>query len=313
MNLEDIGFYTLTDKRAKESNYDSQLKRCELLLTGRCNFHCPYCRSVGGKDIALNEAKRIVDLWANDNLENIRFSGGEPTLWSELVELVKYSKSKNIQRVAISTNGSAEKILYENLLLAGVNDFSISLDACCSSDGDIMAGGIKGAWEKVVNNISWIAKETYVTVGVVLTQENEDKVSDIISLAQELKVSDIRIIPAAQYKDSISIVGSSEYPILKYRLQCIKEGKRIRGLYNNDSNKCGLCLDDMAVMQGYHWPCIIYLREGGNPIGFMTNDYRTQRKIWFDSHNSLEDPICKNQCLDFCATYNRKWDEFHAS
>ena len=38
----------------------------------------------------------------------------------------------------------------------GVNDFSVSLDACCAEDGDHMAGGVKGSWDKVIENIEKI-------------------------------------------------------------------------------------------------------------------------------------------------------------
>ena len=44
MKLEDIGFYTLSDERAKNSSLASPLKRCEILLTDRCNLKCPYCQ-----------------------------------------------------------------------------------------------------------------------------------------------------------------------------------------------------------------------------------------------------------------------------
>ena len=45
MKLEEIGFYTLDDERAKHASETSPLWRCELLLTNKCNFHCPYCRA----------------------------------------------------------------------------------------------------------------------------------------------------------------------------------------------------------------------------------------------------------------------------
>ena len=88
-----------------------------------------------------------------------------------IVEIIAYAKSKGINRIAISTNGSNKIELYKQLIEAGCNDFSISLDACCADDGDKMAGEIKGSWAKVVENIEAISKLTYVTVGVVLTPE----------------------------------------------------------------------------------------------------------------------------------------------
>jgi len=156
MKLEEIGFYTLNDNRCKRASADSQLMRCELILTDACNFKCPYCRGVRDDikgTLPLEKAKYIVDLWAKDNLKNIRFSGGEPTVYKDLVELIEYTKSRGVEKIALSTNGSANFQLYQKLINAGVNDFSISLDACCSAFGDMMAGGIDGAWNKVIENI----------------------------------------------------------------------------------------------------------------------------------------------------------------
>src|SRR5271157_5350514 len=171
MKLEDIGFYTLSDKRAKEASITSDLQRCELILTDRCNFKCQYCRGIKQElqgDLTLQEAKDIVDLWCDANLHNIRFSGGEPTVWKDLVELVKYTKSKKcIEHIALSTNGSAPFPLYHELYCAGINDFSISLDACCAMTADKMAG-IDSKFKRICGNIQGLSELTYVTVGVVI-------------------------------------------------------------------------------------------------------------------------------------------------
>lgn len=54
--------------------------RCEMILTDRCNFNCPYCRGLREDiqgDMPMEVAERTIDLWAADGLRNIRFSGGE--------------------------------------------------------------------------------------------------------------------------------------------------------------------------------------------------------------------------------------------
>jgi uncharacterized radical SAM superfamily Fe-S cluster-containing enzyme len=110
-SLESIGFYTLEDNRAKSLSINSPLWRCELILTDACNFKCLYCRGLKRKfkgTIPIDRAKVIVDLWAKDGLKNIRFSGGEPTLYKKLPELIKHTKKSGIARIAISTNGSAD-------------------------------------------------------------------------------------------------------------------------------------------------------------------------------------------------------------
>jgi molybdenum cofactor biosynthesis enzyme MoaA len=92
MKLENIGFYTLNDDRAATSCHTSRLSRCELILISRCNFRCNYCRSVGGEDLPYEDAADLVKCWAADGLRNIRFSGGEPTLYKGLLNCVDFNR-----------------------------------------------------------------------------------------------------------------------------------------------------------------------------------------------------------------------------
>ena len=315
MKLENIGFYTLNDERAMSASKDSRLMRCELILTDLCNFKCPYCKGLredcrGTMD--FEKAKRIIDFWAKDNLKSIRLSGGEPTVYRNIIELVQYIKSKGIENIAISTNGSSGFDLYKRLIDAGVNDFSVSLDACCSSFGDKMAGGIIGSWDRVINNIKELAKITYVTLGAVVTEETVGSLKDTIEFCATLGVSDIRIISAAQYNallfnaSTVSEEVYEKYPILKYRIENINAGRNVRGLEETDSRRCYLALDDMAVAGNYHFPCIIYMREYGDYIGGISKDMRSERARWVKSHDCYNDPICKKNCLDVCVDYNNR-------
>jgi len=310
--LKQIGFYTLEDERARNCSITSPLWRCELLLTSRCNFNCPYCRKRTTPDLTLEEAKNIVNLWIKDNLQNIRFSGGEPTLWPHLPELVSYCQGK-IKRIALSTNGSANREYYQKLIDIGINDFSISLDACCSAMGNTMSGTQK-QWSKVVKNIKFVSSQVYTTVGVVLTDTNLDQLEDIITFAHNLGVADIRIIPAAQQGTHFSRLEFNTYnhPILSYRINRSKQNKPTRGINKGDCHKCSLVLDDMAVEGNHHYPCIIYLREKGKPIGEVGLNMREERFNWLQKHNSFEDPICKKNCLDVCVDYNNRVLELHS-
>lgn len=319
MKLEDIGFYTLSDSRAANTSATSQMKRCEMIINEYCNFKCPYCRGLAAevfsdrrrKELSFDEIKRNIDLWCEgEPLENIRFSGGEPTHHKNIVEVIAYAKAKGIKRIAISTNGSNKREKYERLLEAGCNDFSISLDAADEKTGDQMAGNITGAWNKVVRNIKWISKRTYVTVGVVLEPENVGRFIDIVNYASNLGVADIRVIPSAQWDEpltELSKIGDclmDKHPILKYRVTNFIMGKRIRGLTDSDAKSCPLVLDDSIIAGTYHYPCVIYMREQGNPIGPVSDVMRNERIEWFRKTDTHADPICKKNCLDVCISYN---------
>jgi len=233
-----------------------------------------------------------------------------------LYDLVSTARDLGIKYVALSTNGSAKRGVYDRLLACGVNDFSISLDACCVEDNLLMTGGVKSSWDTVVANIRYLSMKTYVTVGIVLTDQNVDKVNSIVSFAASLGVHDIRIIPAAQNGDRLKDVEVDDtliakFPILAYRVRNIQQGKPVRGLRPCDTTRCGLVLDDMAVNGGQHYPCIIFLREGGEAIGKVGENMREERKAWYDKTNTHENPICKSQCLDVCSFYNNQYDKFH--
>lgn len=325
-DLKNIGFYTLSDERVKNCSETSPMKRCEMIITEYCNFKCPYCRGLKSeiygdrklKQLSFDEIKRNIDLWCKPiPLENIRFSGGEPTLHKDIRKIVSYAKDKFINRIAISTNGSNKLDLYTELIALGVNDYSISLDACCADDGDKMAGNVKGSWEKVINNIREISKLTYVTVGIVLTTDNVDKTIETVRFAHSLGVADIRIISAAQYNRPIPRLNEIEpeildaHSILKYRVKHFAEGINVRGMSETDSKHCALVLDDSVIAGEYTFPCVIYMREQGNPISKIGPDMRAKRVEWFKNHDCYADKICRENCLDVCRQYNLRYEEFH--
>ena len=60
----------------------------------------------------------------------------------DIVEIIEYAHLRGINRIALSTNGYSNLKLYKRLVEAGVNDFSISLDAYVDYNNKAMGGGI---------------------------------------------------------------------------------------------------------------------------------------------------------------------------
>ena len=168
------------------------------------------------------------------------------------------------------------------------------------------------SWDKVVENIRSISQLVYVSIGMVFTSKNFDTCVEDVLFVDSLGVSDIRVIPSAQYNKALFKLRElppevlEKYPILKYRVNHIRNGVPVRGLQPEDSTKCPLVLDDMAIAGNWHFPCIIYLREGGEAIGDVNPFMREQRKDWYTKHNTHADRICSSNCLDVCRDYNNK-------
>lgn len=325
MRLEDIGFYTLSDARVRElaqRGSEKDLHRCELILTDRCNLRCPYCRGLKPEyrgDLPFEQATKVVQTWLDHKLRNVRFSGGEPTLYRGLPELVRMCRDGAVDRIAISTNGTAKWSRYQELLASGVNDFSVSLDAGCCAVGDNMTGGIPDAWQKARDTIERLSRETYCTVGMVFTEVNYPDAVASVEYVDSLGPADIRIIPSAQYNEALKVLGGldpavlARYPILKYRVDNLNSGRHVRGIRQHDSHKCHLALDDMAVVGDQHYPCIIYLREMGAPVGKFDASVRRRRLDWWQHHDTHKDPICSQNCLDVCVDYNNRVERLGGS
>ena len=311
MKLENIGFYTLSHHRAVNASAKSPMWRCELLLLDQCNFRCSYCRGlrqdcagIMNKDVA----SQVLECWIQDGLQHIRFSGGEPTLYPYLSDLVYQCRRAKVKRVAISTNGSADFDFYKSLVTCGVNDFSISLDACCAGKCKTMSG--VDMFGKISDNIRKLSKLTYVTVGIVITKDNANTLQKTIEYASNLGVADIRIIPAAQNSSlKMQVAGLnnsllSKHPILKYRVNRFLSSLPVRGLQSSDAKRCRLLYDDSVVAGKWHFPCVIYLREGGKPIGEIRPNMRQERIQWLNKTDTYNEDICRKNCLDVCVAYN---------
>jgi hypothetical protein len=307
MKLEDIGFYSLSDARAQNVSATSRMQRCEIVLTPRCNFKCAYCRKVG-RETTLTQVANVLSLWAADDLVNVRFSGGEPTMWLDLGGVVHLARELGVERVAVSTNGSAPWSCYEHLLEEGVSDFSVSLDACCAEDVARLAGVRSDPLPTICDNILRLTSECYTTVGIVVTEANRGAVAGTIQLAEDLGVHDIRVISAAQNGGGqgfplLSPATLGRFPILRYRYLRALDGLPVRGAVEAD--RCYLPLDDSAVTGDEHFPCIIWMREGGAPVGKVGPEMRAERARWSESHRPKEHPICRANCLDVCVAHNK--------
>jgi hypothetical protein len=115
------------------------------------------------------------------------------------------------------------------------------------------------------------------------------------------KISILDIKEKLQNIDS-DILNS--HPILKFRINQIVNNFDVRGIKDTDSHKCPLMLDDSVIAGIYHYKCVIHLREGGNPVGKVGQNMRTERFELFKKLDTHKDPICKKSCLDVCIQYN---------
>ena len=276
--MKKMGFHGISSDRV----YAKGIVYCEHIVTEKCNFHCSYCnRLCAGDDLSFNGIISLFDKIAGCKFYHI--TGGEPTTRSDIVDIVKEANSR-FDMVRMSTNGSAPKKVYQDIVDAGCKSFAISLDR-----GQEM-------FNHVVDIIKFLS-DYDVQIGTVEAD------SDMIKFIYSLGVSDIKIGTASQNKTSIVDVDVlPTTPIMKYRIDRFRRGLGMRGTLISD--RCYLCETDITIKGNKHYPCAVYMREGGNAIGDMSDDFMQERKDWSIRHNTKNDTICSKYCMDFKCDFN---------
>ncbi|GER90648.1 hypothetical protein KDW_48100 [Dictyobacter vulcani] len=78
-------------------------------VNSACNMDCPLCfaNAGAGFNLTLEEVEGILDhlIETEGNPEVVQFSGGEPSIHPQIIEMIKAAKARNIRHVMLNTNG----------------------------------------------------------------------------------------------------------------------------------------------------------------------------------------------------------------
>jgi MoaA/NifB/PqqE/SkfB family radical SAM enzyme len=80
-------------------------------ITRRCNAHCVHCSANAGPDLeappefSSGDALQLIDQLAEAGVRVLAFSGGEPLLRADLLDLIRYAAQRGLT-TNVCTNGS---------------------------------------------------------------------------------------------------------------------------------------------------------------------------------------------------------------
>ncbi|SDK82957.1 12,18-didecarboxysiroheme deacetylase [Maridesulfovibrio ferrireducens] len=161
-------------------------------MTRRCNLKCVHCYAQAvdpeGKDeISTSQAKTIIDDLAQFGAPVMLFSGGEPLVRKDLVELAHYTVGKGM-RAVISTNGTLiTKDKAKELKEVGLSYVGISLDG--GEETHDKFRGVKGSFKKALQGVeNCKAEGLKVGLRFTLNKHNWKEVPTIFKLLKELEV-----------------------------------------------------------------------------------------------------------------------------
>lgn len=116
--------------------YNRDIDYLRISLTDACNLRCVYCMPEHmtfrprHELLSDDELRRLITLFGSLGFRKIRFTGGEPTLRSGLVELVRHAvNTPGITTIGLTTNGVLLDQLAKPLRDAGLSSVNISIDS----------------------------------------------------------------------------------------------------------------------------------------------------------------------------------------
>lgn len=168
---------------------------CEI--TARCNARCLHCSipstTEDENELSTLQWKTILDHLADINVFGVSFTGGEPLVRTDLLDLVEHAHEKGL-RVSVATNAFLlNEDMIEKLRAHGVDFFMISLDGATARTHDTFRG-LPGLYDKVVHALSVLAEQE-IPVGVVtiVTKMNITEIPLIVEVVKDTGVDRISI------------------------------------------------------------------------------------------------------------------------
>ena len=178
------------------------LRSLRLSVTDRCNLRCHYCMPedeylwLPREDLlSFEEMSRLADLFAEQGVDRIRVTGGEPLLRRDLPGLIQMLAAKPwVRDLALTTNGVLLADRAAELRGAGLHRLTVSLDTLKRDRFQRLAK--LDALPAVLAGLeaSRRAGFTGLKIDAVITRgDNDDELVDLLEFGREID-AEVRFI-----------------------------------------------------------------------------------------------------------------------
>lgn len=326
------------------------LHRLTVFVTYRCNLACSYCKTIprGAHDLAAHPQRRdaydpeaferLLATYDGTPIRHLHFTGGEASLLPELPELIRRARAHGVRRTSLTTNGTLPPRRYLDCVDAGLDELRLSLDAADATCGDALARR-PGAWHAAVRTLAALGAARsrgapfFLIVNTVVGRANRRLLPDTVRFLLRFSPDDVKLITEVDGRDRLGAFREAAavraeleallaarpagaLPLLRRKLRTVFAPDAI-GLEAVRSPggrrwRCHLPLTERTVDARFYYPCSVYAREGGAPLGPLSDPAPVQRARsarFVREADCLDDPICRRYCLHCTRTFNCRANE----
>ena len=197
--------------------YGRKMRKLRVSLLDACNFRCTYCMpssaSFSKNHDLLNpdEIGTIVSNLTKLGIQEVRLTGGEPTLRGELVEIAERLSELPLKKLGMTTNALLLKKFLPDLKKTKLSGFNISLDSL-THDGFKNIARHDGLNEVVDAIDSAIDAGFKVKINTVLMKQNIGELDAFLEFAR-VRGIEIRFLELMKIGVAVSTYEDTFIPV----------------------------------------------------------------------------------------------------
>ncbi len=171
-----------------------EFRYAKVKLTDNCNskcITCDYWKSHHENELTMDKFQSVLEQLRALGVEEVMFTGGEPTMRAELVPVVQHASRLGFPTIGLTTNAlSLPAAKIDQLLDGGLTQMVLSLEGLESHD-DIR--GVPGNTRKVLAVLAHLSARraedgpVAVKLAMTLMERNLDEIGDMIELARQYR------------------------------------------------------------------------------------------------------------------------------
>jgi len=202
-----------------EDRFGRRFPYLRLSVTDVCNFSCTYCLPDGYKKthkdsfLTVPEIARLVRAFADMGTWKIRLTGGEPTVRTDFLDIVRtVSGTEGISKLAFTTNGYKLPQRAQEFYDAGLRAINISIDSLDPRRFHEITGHDR--LEEVVDGINAALDVGFEAVKintVLLKGLNDDELDGFLDFVKDRPIS-LRFIELMQTGDNLTYFRKHHIP-----------------------------------------------------------------------------------------------------
>ena len=293
------------------------MKRADIKIGFGCNNHCLFCVQGDKRDFCFRkkkeEVERAMDEAKSGGSDEVVFTGGEPTLHPNFLDIVRYAKKIGFKEIQIQTNGRL--FAYNDFCLktiqAGATQFSPAVHGPNAKIHDFLTT-VKGSFKQTTQGIKNLKKlNQYVLTNTVITSQNARYLPQIARLLIDLDVDQFQFAflhISGTAKKNIDWIAPRKSEIMKYIKKGLDIGiKAKKRVMTEAIPYCLMSGYEDCIAEKIIPPSVVY------DAGFVVKDYQKYRK----ESGKSKGPNCKKcKYFEVCEGPWKEypeiygWDEF---